>query len=106
LTAMKKLQKDICGIRDPTKLNQEFLDLPERVTQCISPCIQYACRHWSVHLSNGMLSSDLLELLHHFCTHHLIHWVEVCSLLGNLKDALVMLNSVQTFLAVSPFKEN
>jgi hypothetical protein len=104
LTAMKKLQRDICGLRDPTKLNQEFLDLPERVALNILPCLQYACRHWSMHLSNSMLSSDLLELLHHFCTKHLMHWIEVCSLLGNLHSALVMLNSVQTFLAVSPYK--
>jgi hypothetical protein len=66
LTVMKQLKQDICNIRDPTKLNHEVQDLPERMLRCISPCLQYACRHWAWHLSNSMFSESLLNLLDDF----------------------------------------
>ena len=101
LIMMQRLKKDICGIRDPTKFNHEVPDLPDMISRHISCSVQYACRYWGVHVCSGKLSSNVLQLLEYFCLNHLLHWIEVCSLLGYLRDALQMLASVHACLAVS-----
>ena len=103
LIMMKRLQKDICGIRDPTKFNHEVPDLPEMISNHISCSLQYACRYWGVHVCSGRLSSEVLKLLGDFCSNHLLHWIEVCSLLGYLRNALQMLASVHACLEVSAY---
>ena len=100
LKMMKQLKRDICNIRDPTKLNHEVQDLSARMLKYVSPCLLYACKHWALHLSHSMFSNKLLDLLEEFCLNHLLHWIEVCSLLGDLHHALLALNSVQKFLSV------
>jgi hypothetical protein len=41
-----------------------------------------------------------LSMLDEFCHNHLLHWVEVCSLLGNLQGALIASTAVHHLLAV------
>jgi hypothetical protein len=103
LIMMQRLKKDICGIRDPTKFNHEVAELPEMISRHISCSLQYACRYWGVHLCSGKLSSNVLQLLGYFCSNHLLHWIEVCSLLGYLRNALQMLTSVHACLLVSVY---
>ena len=103
LGAMKDLRKNICKIESPTMLNSEVEDLPARIRQYIPPHLQYACRHWASHLTNAMISDLLLDLLSEFCSEGLLRWVEVCSLLGNLRNALLSLDAVQRKLTVSHF---
>jgi hypothetical protein len=100
LDVMKGLRRDICGINDPSILNSEVGDLPARIKTHIPPELQYACRHWAWHVSNGMVS-EILNSLEEFCSKYLLYWVEVCSLLGDLRGALVGLDEVQKALIVS-----
>jgi hypothetical protein len=100
---MLNLRKDICGIQDSSRLNSDVGDLPSRIMTHIPSHIQYACRHWAFHLENGMISDGLLDLLKKFCSEYLLHWVEVCSLLGELRDALLALDVAQRTLAVRDF---
>jgi hypothetical protein len=100
LDVMKRLRRDICGIKDPSILNSEVEDLPTRIKTCIPPELQYACRHWAWHISNGMVS-EILNALEEFCSRYLLYWVEVCSLLGDLRGALVALDEAQKALNVS-----
>jgi WD40 repeat protein len=94
LDVMKRLRRDICGIKNPSVLNTEVEDLPTRIKTHIPPELQYACRHWAWHVSNGMVS-EILYLLEEFCSKYLLYWVEVCSLLGDLRSALVALDEAQ-----------
>jgi NACHT domain len=100
LVAMCDLRKDICGIQDASRLNSDVGDLPSRIMTHIPFHVQYACRHWALHLANGIISDGLLDLLRKFCSKCLLYWVEVCSLLGELRGALVGLDAVQKSLAV------
>jgi hypothetical protein len=100
LQTMKNLKQNMCEILNPTMLNSEVDDLPSRITKCISPHTRYACRHWAIHLANAIVSDDLIVLMKEFCSKYLLYWIEVCSLLGELRNALVALNDVQKFLAV------
>ena len=88
------------SIGDPTKFNHEVPALSEKVSKNISCSLEYACRHWGLHLCSGLLSSDLWQLLKDFCLKYLVNWIEVCSLLGCLKNAVQMLVSVQEYLKV------
>jgi len=69
-------------------LNSEVDGLSTRITSHISPHLQYACRHWVTHLASASVSDTLLDLIKEFCSKYLLYWVEVCSLLGELRSAL------------------
>jgi hypothetical protein len=100
LNTMMSLRQDICGIQNPCLLNSEVDDLPLRITKHIPPHVQYACRHWALHLTNASMSDDLLDLVKEFCSKYLLYWVEVCSLLGELRNALITLHDARQFLVV------
>jgi hypothetical protein len=100
LQTIKSLKQDICGIKNPFILNNEVNDLPSRITKCIPPHVRYACRHWAFHLTNALVADDLPGLIKEFCSNFLLNWVEVCSLLGELRNSLVALRDAQQFLAV------
>ena len=100
LKAMQLLKQDICGIKDPCLLNSEVDDLLSRIKANIPVHVQYACRYWMFHLTHALISDTLADLLKEFCTKYLLYWVEVSSLLGELRNTLVGLNATQEFLLV------
>jgi hypothetical protein len=95
LQAMKSLRRDICGIRNPSILNSEVNDLSARIKESLPPHVQYACRHWASHVAQATFSNDLVDLLDEFCRKKILNWLEVCSLLGELRGALLALNTTQ-----------
>ena len=100
LGVMRELKRDMCKIRNPSLLNIEVLDLAGRIAKAIPSYLQYACRHWSTHLLNGKLSDTILDALQEFAESRLLYWVEACSLLGILRDAISALNASQRMLMV------
>jgi hypothetical protein len=100
LEAMTQLQQDICEIKNPLLHNKEINDLSERIRRKIPQHLQYACQHWAWHLSNGLVSTSVLNLLREFCFKQLLFWVEVCSLVGSLRNALIALDRAQQTLKV------
>ena len=98
-----RLDRDnICQLPNSTTLNAE-IDIAERITKYIPPFLQYACRHWASHFTRAMLSNDLLQLLQQFVDTSLLHWIEVCSLLGELRGAIIALDNTHRVLKVSDF---
>jgi hypothetical protein len=86
-----RLRYNICDIRDPSLLNDEVPNLQEQLLDCVSELLSYACRFWAVHWAEYMLSVVLQDRQPHFpvklakfCNEHLLHWIEVLSLTGNL----------------------
>lgn len=100
LETMKGLKHDICDIKDPGLLNSEIRDLSTRLATHIPTHLQYACRHWAFHLASSTISDSLLDLAKEFSTKYLLWWVEVCSLLGDLRNALLSLNTAKRALSV------
>jgi hypothetical protein len=103
LETMKDLKRDICGIKNPSILNRKVGDLPVRITTCIPPHLQYACRHWAWHLSNAMFSDILLDLMREFGLKYLLYWIEALSLLGDLRNGLLALDAAQQAIPVRNF---
>jgi hypothetical protein len=100
LRAMNELKRNPCRIESPTMHNSEVTGLPTRIGEYIPAHVQYACRHWALHLTNAMVSGSLLEQLKELCSEHLLHLVEACSLLGDLRSLLISLDAAQRALTV------
>ena len=98
-----RLDRDLCRLPSPTTLNAEIAHIAERITTHIPFFLQYACRHWAFHFAHAMLSDDLLHSLQQFVDTSLLHWIEVCSLLGELRGAIIALDVSHRALIVSDF---
>ena len=101
LRKMQSLKRNICELSDPSALNSEVVDLPARIAQFMSPELRYACCHWAAHCMYAIHSDELLGMLHLFCSEHLLFWIEACSLLGDLRNQLVLLDTLQQIWTVS-----
>jgi hypothetical protein len=82
------LRQDICEIRNPGLANADVPDLRARVARYVPEVVRYACVAWPVHLAgSGSLSGTVSAALLHFCTEHLLHWLEALILLEELDSA-------------------
>jgi hypothetical protein len=78
---------DICGIRNPGLANKDVPDLPARIARFVNEAVRYACVSWSTHLvGSGFVFAAVSAGLLDFCAEHLLHWLEVLSLLGELSS--------------------
>jgi hypothetical protein len=86
----KKLRFDICGIQDLSLSNDEVSDFHGRLAKHVPGSLRYGSRYWVVHYleyielaSSQSLIPAGLEL---FCKTHLLHWIEVLSLIKALDE--------------------
>jgi hypothetical protein len=95
------LRRDICDLRDPFVPNSEVPDLNQRLNSNASAQLRYACKYWHVHVqSAGCFNPKLAAALDVFCTKHLLHWLELLSLMTEVPVALHDLPSLLMFLEV------
>ncbi|OCH90177.1 WD40 repeat-like protein [Obba rivulosa] len=89
------LHRDICELRDPSKLNREFPDIDNRIVRCVPGDVMYACRFWTSHLVTIRNPTEsLVSTVTDFMMLHLLHWLEVMSLLGRARDVSTMLRTI------------
>lgn len=92
------LRENICDLGFPDR----YLDndkVRHLVDGKISPELSYACLYWADHLSNaGVDCDELLPLVEHFMFSHLLHWLEVLSLIGRLDVAYPALEHARQFV--------
>ncbi|KAJ7150991.1 hypothetical protein C8R43DRAFT_829652, partial [Mycena crocata] len=89
------LERDICKIDDPTKLNSEVPDLPQRLSKCIPEHLQYSCRFWASHLVQvDEIDDQLQESTSRFLFTHLLHWIEVMTLLDQFEATFAALENI------------
>jgi hypothetical protein len=92
-----QLREDICDIRDSSLFNIKVTNLDRQLANHVSPQLCYACRFWHIHMElAGTVSDAVTSHLQEFCMKHLLHWIELLSL---LKELSVVLPSVTSFLA-------
>ena len=80
-TMNELLRRDICRTEDCT-LNADVPDLAARITKHVPPHLLYACTSWTEHTRQSLINSDLLSILEEFLRKHLLHWLEVMSVIG------------------------
>jgi hypothetical protein len=83
LGRLNALSRDMCKIEHFAKLNVDILDLSSRIETYLSPHLRYACRFWTIHLSRAKATEvvTVQQLFRDFFYQHLLHWIEVMSLL-------------------------
>ncbi|KAL5596374.1 hypothetical protein FOVSG1_010063 [Fusarium oxysporum f. sp. vasinfectum] len=86
------LRKNICGLSFPG-VRQSVVDL-RQLEKSLPSQLQYACMHWAYHQTKGdpEISDD--NEIYDFLTTHFLHWLEVMSLLGRVKECLNSLRSL------------
>ena len=98
------LEKNMCKLPDAVA-NSDVSDLKERVKQHIDPALQYACSSWHTHLIGGYMTSvpthEIISTLHKFLEEKFLFWLEVLSVLGAVKNAIVALQAAIDWLEVS-----
>jgi hypothetical protein len=95
------LRRDICDIRNPFMFNFDVHDLDQRLDRNASMQLRYACKYWHVHVQlAGCLDANLITVLNMFCTKHLLHWLELLSLIDEIPLALRDLPPLRSYLEV------
>ena len=100
----RKLKRDICNLEESNLRDLE--DQPALKETWIGDALEYACRFWTKHLakipSNGPHVKQVYELVDEFFTTHLLSWIEVLVLTGNLDSSVYALHDIdQWYLSVS-----
>jgi hypothetical protein len=96
------LREDICNIRNTGFANADVPDLPARIAQSVPEAVRYACVSWPMHLmGSDFVSATVSAALLDFCAGHILHWLEVLSLLGELSSAGNHLAKVVAWCQVS-----
>jgi hypothetical protein len=79
------LQYDICKLNQPWISNDEIENWHDRLDCCVPHELRYASKFWVVHLTKaGKPERSLLTALDTFCREHLLHWIELLSLMRTL----------------------
>jgi hypothetical protein len=95
------LRRNICDLQDPFLPNSDIPDLEPRLNRSASAQLRYACKHWHVHVqSAGYLYPELITALDVFCTKHLLHWLELLSLMKEVSVALRDLPTLLSYMEV------
>ena len=98
---MDDLKQDICAVGDPTKFNSEIMDLDQRLDKHLPEHLRYACRLWHWHLADIVESNDVYNQVKRFLFTHLLHWIEVMSLLDDTHGVFLALKDMASWLQVS-----
>jgi hypothetical protein len=101
----KDLHIDMCDIRDPSLLNDEVHDLADRLKIHAPSALRYSCHSWVIHCLEYMRAagaqSEVPIGLLEFCNIHLLHWIELLSLINGLNKILQVLPTLLTALEVN-----
>lgn len=97
----KRLKRNICSI-DAYAMNKDIPDLASRLKICIDGETNYGCQFWGDHVSLVSAASEDIEkiigLVQDFFDHRLLWWLEIMSLSGQLRRAVLCLNNVRSWV--------
>jgi len=93
-----RLKKNMCGLDDYAVLS-EVQDLSDYQKGHIGDALEYACHFWTKHLleipDNSPEIEEVQKAINKFSTAHLLFWIEVLILMGNLGIGVYALNDIQ-----------
>ncbi|CEL61679.1 putative WD repeat-containing protein alr3466 OS=Nostoc sp, (strain PCC 7120 / UTEX 2576) GN=alr3466 PE=4 SV=1 [Rhizoctonia solani AG-1 IB] len=80
-------QFNICNLGSSFIVDQEVVNLEERVRNTISTELFYACQHWAAHLQVTDSSCNLVGELGDFFSKRLLLWIEIMNLKGAIHSS-------------------
>ena len=94
----EKLKRNICSLDDYAVLS-EVKDLTVRKRVHIGGALEYACQFWTKHLlwvpGSSSHVQEVEKVINDFSTTHILHWIEVLVLTGNLDVGVHAMNDVE-----------
>jgi len=97
------LKKNICNLDDYAVLS-EVEDLATHKKNHIGEALEYACKFWSKHLlmvpGSSSYVGEVQKAIKEFFTRHLLYWIEVLVLTGNLGVGIHAMNDVEQWYAL------
>ena len=92
------LEQNLLSLPDYV-FNSEVEDLQTRIEDCVSVSLQYACQSWYNHLAVTQRDIiDVISRLHLFLEKKFLAWLEVVSVLGAVREAVVALEELMPWL--------
>ncbi|KDQ10253.1 hypothetical protein BOTBODRAFT_136989 [Botryobasidium botryosum FD-172 SS1] len=87
---LNELRYNICQLEDAGTPNEALVNLNVRIGRNVSEHLRYACRFWAHHILGAeiLAGDEIFSLLRDLFVGHILHWLEVMSLLGDVTGAL------------------
>jgi len=88
---IRDLRPNLCDLTSDERY-KDRTELHDRIQDCVSPHLDYACTYWASHLDAGLddgieLDADVMLLLELFASRHLFTWMEALSIIGRVYTA-------------------
>ncbi|KAF8430253.1 vegetative incompatibility protein HET-E-1 [Tirmania nivea] len=94
---ISKLHENICNLPE---LGVLVTDISGDVIQQYIPLhIQYACRYWLGHFQQGNPRKEDIRTIRRFLEEHLLHWLEVLSLIREVSNGILMVIALEEILS-------
>jgi Mrp family chromosome partitioning ATPase len=100
MSGLSGLHQDMCSLPGPGTLRSEIDD--GTVARNLSPELQYTCRYWTSHLTQGQQNMVDGDTTHLFLQKHFLHWLEAMSLMRESSRCVHLLDSLQALAGVRP----
>ena len=96
------LRFNMCNLEQGERFKDRE-QLHDRIQNCISRHLAYACIYWASHLiaghdPDGNFDEEVKALLECFATKHLMTWLEALSIIGKVHSAYLSLTRVYTIM--------
>ena len=99
----ERLKRNICDLDDYCIL-KEVEDLSDHKKVHIGDSLEYACRFWTKHLletpSNTPHLGEVQKAIDKFFTIHLLHWIEVLAITGDLGTGVYLMNDIEKWCSL------
>lgn len=92
------LHRDMCQMGIGPCMNEDVSE--HHIFRSIPGDLKYACRFWAEHIHRTEVDSELYALVAGFAFEHLLHWMEVMSLINMHDETISALLSVRASLKV------
>ena len=94
----ERLKRNICGLDEFAVFSEAKVPSTYKKA-CIGDALEYACKFWTKHLleipSDNPRAEEVQKSIEKFFTEHLLHWVEVLAITGNLGVGVYAMNDIQ-----------
>ena len=98
------LKFNFFGLKTSHILNKDIPDLMDHMRNVKSTALHHASYFWAIYLQNypdEILQEEIMVYVEKFLMHHLLHWLEIMSLMGDVNHAAQLLLLVENWCRVS-----
>jgi hypothetical protein len=97
MSSVKGLRQNMCGLQPGTLIDEVA---EGKITNYLSPELQYACRYWVYHLKQSQRHLNDKDTTDTFLQKHFLHWLEAMSLIGDTNKCVYLLETLCTLINV------